>query len=89
MQPAQRRLESLAAHLAASSLEGGPPGGAPASEACPGSADVEGAGLWASPTAATGGASGVQRELQLLLEHDCHTERENMKTLLDTELFVP
>ena len=41
--------------------------------------------LSVQPTA----AGGVQRELQLLLEHDCHAERDDMKRRLDTELFVP
>lgn len=43
------------------------------------------AGLEAQPTS----TPAVQRELQLLLEHDSHGERAKMKDLLNTELFVP
>lgn len=41
------------------------------------------AGLSLAPT------SAVQHELQLLLEHDSHAERERMKALMAGELFVP
>ena len=34
-------------------------------------------------------SSGVQVELQHLLEHDSHKERAKMKDLLRQELFVP
>lgn len=31
----------------------------------------------------------VQREIQLLLEHDNHKERDAMKALMKSDLFVP
>jgi hypothetical protein len=31
----------------------------------------------------------VQLELQMLLEHDSHVERQNMKDIMRSELFTP
>ena len=42
--------------------------------------------LQASPTAAV---SGPQAELQALLEHDSHRERQAMKDLMRDPLFTP
>lgn len=53
-----------------------------------GPADELGA-LSLEPTASTA-TSALQHELQMLLEHDSHAERQRMKELMATgDLFVP
>lgn len=73
-----RRLAALGGHLVSASAvsEGG---GAVVNEQM--------AGLGLNDTAATG--SGVQQELQRLLEHDSFEERRRMKELMKSELFIP
>ena len=83
-QPASQRLQVLGRHLGLSSDT------APSTEdhpVQPTDTHCTLGVLSMEPTAAA--ASGVQRELQLLLEHDCHAERDDMKRRLDTELWVP
>lgn len=41
-----------------------------------------------APTSFTS-SSSVQREIQLLLEHDSHAERQAMKDLMKDDLFIP
>lgn len=41
----------------------------------------------AAPTSAVGGQ--VQHEIQMLLEHDSHAERQKMKDLMNSDLFTP
>lgn len=50
--------------------------------------DPGGAGaLTRALTSAAGGQ--VQHEIQMLLEHDSHAERQKMKDLMNTDLFTP
>lgn len=84
-----RRLGLLGAHLAptATGLEGLSAGHAAAAATSP---DVpHELQLVLEHCAAAAVSPDVQRELQLLLEHDSHAQRDRMKALCATELFVP
>lgn len=86
MERAEKRLSLLGQHLVpgkVSEQAAGAPDGT--------SEGLEGAmsGLSLAPTSA--GDAALQQELQLLLEHDSHAERQNMKDLIarHSELFTP
>ncbi|KAL4447754.1 hypothetical protein ABPG75_004973 [Micractinium tetrahymenae] len=86
MQRAEKRLSLLGQHLVP---EGVSERAAGASEGTCEGLDAAASCLSLEPTSA--GDAALQKELQLLLEHDSHAERQNMKDLIarHSELFTP
>lgn len=86
MDRAEKRISLLGQHFVPDRVSeqavGGPDG---RSEGLDGSMS----GLSLETTSA--GDAALQQELQLLLEHDSHVERQNMKDLIarNSELFTP
>lgn len=76
-----RRVETLGAHITGALAPGSGPGGLGGEAWAPAPGP-----LAPNPTSA---APGVQGELQRLLEHDSHGERQRMKDLMRDPLFTP
>lgn len=88
---AERRLAALREHLRSDTTktlveQAATEGLGSVSLADHGNERCEGDALSQEPTSAS---SGLQREIQLLLEHDSHAEREKLKELCRGELFTP